>query len=275
MGKLKQIQNLHYTEHVQNGLSYKEIQEKYNITRGIWNYYCQKLNLECDLRKHRPNDNYFDVLDTYNKNYILGFLYADGCITEDNRISILLHERDIAVLEFIKSELCPFIEIKKLNYTNFKRSPQVLLRFKSKKLVDTLKNLDFFVKKTSTDSNIFSYIPTEWKKAFIIGYTDGDGCIRFSKNKCNTFRISISWVNGSKKLLDDLNLYFYKQLGFLGILDTRKNVSFYFTLSYNKKEYTSKIFKFLYSKSESDFILPRKKIKVKDILKYLNNTEVK
>ena len=74
-GKIKE---LYQKEHLENSLSYKKIQDKYNIPRGTWNYYAQKMNLIYDGRTYRMNDNYFNKIDKWEKAYILGFLYADG-----------------------------------------------------------------------------------------------------------------------------------------------------------------------------------------------------
>jgi hypothetical protein len=275
MGIREKIQELYNEEHIINSLSYKEIQTKYNIHRGIWNYHAQKLGLQYDGRKHRPNDDYFDSLDTYNKNYILGFLYADGCITKDNRISILLHHQDIEVLELIQKELCPNVVIEHRNDQNIKRSPQVKLRFKSHKLVSRLKELGFCLQKTSTDSEIFKYVPEEWKHAFILGYTDGDGSIRFQKYPSHKgYKIEISWTNGSKQLLEDMEMYFFQKLGFNGNVKSFKNVSVYYVLGYYKQLNVYKICKLLY-KDANTFTLSRKFNKAKGIVEYLNDTEVK
>jgi intein/homing endonuclease len=276
MGKKERILALYNEEHIKNGFSYKAIQEKYGIERGQWTYYAKQLGLNCDGRKHRPNDDYFNVLDSYNKNYILGFLYADGCITNDGRVSILLNEKDIEILKFIQKEICPKVEIKHSNYQNIKRSPQIKLRFHSKEIYKRLEELGFCIQKTATDSNIFEYIPEEWKYAFIQGYLDGDGNVRFQKYPTgNCYRCSISFANGSRKLLTDIDSYFYNLFNFNGRLREHENKSKYYTLSYDKQDYILKIAEYLFFRPLNNFSLQRKKDNIKGIVEYLNNTEVK
>ena len=54
-------------EHIKNRLSYSQIREKYNISRGTWDYWIRKkLGKKADLRKHPANDNFFDSIDTEN-----------------------------------------------------------------------------------------------------------------------------------------------------------------------------------------------------------------
>jgi transposase len=51
---------IYQKEHLENGLTYSQIREKYNIPRGTWDYWVrQKLNLRSDKRKHRANDTFF------------------------------------------------------------------------------------------------------------------------------------------------------------------------------------------------------------------------
>lgn len=269
---MEKIKQLHYQEHVLNGLSYAKIQEKHNITRGKWTYYVAKYNLTTDRRHTRPNDTYFDVLDSADKCYILGFLYADGCITNDDRISILLSIKDLEVLEFIQSNLSPQNKIDTTNYQdkNFKRSKQIRFRFKSKYMVKRLKKLGFTTDKTKVDSNIFKHVPNKFKLDFIRGYCDGDGSVRCDKVKSwrNT---SVSFSNGSKKILKDIALYFntYDLKG--EKLKAYKNKSKFYTLSYYRKKEVHKICSLLYD--NDNYALSRKKEKAKCIIAY-NNTEV-
>lgn len=55
------------------------------------------------LRKYDLNQEYFDVIDTQNKAYFLGFLYADGNVSKSNNaIQIGLESRDLHILESLK-----------------------------------------------------------------------------------------------------------------------------------------------------------------------------
>lgn len=54
------------------------------------------------FNKYNYNDTFFDSIDTPDKAYILGLLYADGSITQDlGRTTISLQEHDVDVLEKI------------------------------------------------------------------------------------------------------------------------------------------------------------------------------
>ena len=48
-------------EHIKNRLSYSQIREKYNISRGTWDYWIrQKLGKSADQRKYVCKDDFFD-----------------------------------------------------------------------------------------------------------------------------------------------------------------------------------------------------------------------
>lgn len=69
--------------------------DKYNIPRtGV------------GQRKYLLNEHYFDVIDTPNKAYILGFFYADGCnFPKKSTVSMSLEEKDKEILEKIRLEI--------------------------------------------------------------------------------------------------------------------------------------------------------------------------
>lgn len=262
-------QSIYDLEHIQNGLSYKEIREKYNISRGTWDYYVRvKLNKSCDSRKFRANDDFFDKIDSEIKAYLLGFLYADGYLASDGRVGIRLNQKDKEIIELIKEHICPNNPIEFSNSQNFKRDPQVSIRFNSKRIYERLLELGFFVEKTNLNSNIFNNIPDLFKLDFIRGFTDGDGCLGFYKNKTyNTYKVSLAYSNGSSQILNDINNYFGLTYG--GII---KDKTTWFTLRFDKKKESSDIIYQLYS--NSNFHLNRKKLLADSILKYCNNTEL-
>lgn len=255
-------------EHIKNGLSYAQIREKYNISRGTWDYNIRyKLKKSVDLRKYRCNDTFFDIIDTEIKAYLLGFLYADGYISADGRIGILLNIKDKEIVELIQKYIAPNSPIQYLNYQNIKRNAQVKIRFKSKRLYSRLKEYGFTVDKTHTNCSILNKVPEPFKKDFIRGYTDGDGSIRYTKASYgNWYKTGIVFCNGVPKILEEIQEYFNKCNGKL------KHYKNYYTLNYEKKLDAAFISKHLYE--NSTFYLKRKYDSAMNIIKYCNNTEL-
>lgn len=270
MNKLNFLE-IYEKEHLKNHLSYSQIRKKYNISRGTWDYWVrEKFHKKADLRKYPANDTFFSVLDSEIKAYLLGFLYADGYLASDKRMGIRLSIKDESMIRLIQRYICPNSPIEYTNNQNIKRIPQVSIRWKSNKMYEDLKHLGFCVDKTHKDSDVLQKIPQDLKRHFIRGYTDGDGNVRCSIiNDKSWKKIAITWSNGSKQILKDIQNYF-------GTLETLqlKNIKNYYLLSSNVNKSTYIIVKHLYD--NCSFFLERKKQKAKEIIYYYNsrNTEV-
>lgn len=127
-------------------------------------------------RKYTINENYFDIIDSKEKVYILGFLYADGYNHETKgSIVVSIHKKDISVLEFIKKEL-------KYDFNIKVKGDNAHLYIYSKKMSKSLAQLGCFQNKTHfiTYPNFINPI---FDRYFILGYFDGDGCLTYSNNK--------------------------------------------------------------------------------------------
>lgn len=132
-------------------------------------------------RKHSYNEKFFDVIDTEAKAYWLGFIYADGCVSERNNIPSQL-QINISIKD--KGHLVKFY--KDLNHSD---SPKIITSFtkgdyrqyeiisiRNKKLVEGLLKHGVTPRKSFT--TLFPYeIPKEMYRHFIRGYWDGDGSI--------------------------------------------------------------------------------------------------
>lgn len=144
---------------------------------------------ECN-RKYFLNENYFDIIDTQNKAYILGLLYADGCNSvKHHSITLSLQECDKHVIEFVKNELeyagpIGFLELNKKN-SNYQN--QYKLCINNEYMSKRLEQLGVVTAK-SLKLTFPEWIPDNLLSHFIRGYFDGDGCIYYDnkRSKCTT-----------------------------------------------------------------------------------------
>ena len=139
------------------------------------------------MRKYDLNENYFKVLDTPEKAYVLGFLYADGCVSiigYSNHVKITqLSERKDILLK-IRDCLGSNAELR-LN-KNAKNETYVV-NFHSKILCEDLIKLGCVPNK-SLILQFPNFIPDNLMNHFIRGVFDGDGCIWNGKRKKMTVR---------------------------------------------------------------------------------------
>lgn len=142
---------------------------------------------------YRFNENCFESIDSEEKAYWLGFLWADGNISE-YAIFLELQDSDRHHLEKFRKFL-------QNEYQNFDitKGNCIRLRANSKKVIEDLKYLGFGLK----DNRVS--IPTikpDLIRHFIRGYFDGDGHIRIKNNLFEGVDIS-----GRSEFIDNLNKY--------------------------------------------------------------------
>lgn len=149
----------------------------------------------------------FEKIDSPEKAYWVGFLYADGSISSNShKISISLKEDD-------KEHL--------LNFENFLGMSQSCLNYREKtksynftvarkKTHGDLQSLGFTSKKSyDTTITVWNNIPYQFKKDFILGLWDGDGSFSVSKDKKNC----ASLISNNDSLLITIVEYLNHELG--------------------------------------------------------------
>lgn len=129
--------------------------------------------------KYSFNRTYFDDIDTREKSYFLGLLYADGCNHRNSRglgaISLFLNHRDKYILERFKLEMksdCPL----------WLNRGQTGFKIYDKYLSDCLLKKGVFQRK----SLILQWPPNQiisegFLLDFLRGYFDGDGWFHWHK----------------------------------------------------------------------------------------------
>lgn len=138
------------------------------------------------MRIYTLNETFFDIIDTEDKAYFLGFLYADGNhFTKRNRITISLQERDKHILEKFNEiiESNRPLSFRKKETINKRKGfencqNQFILNINNKHLSKKLLDLGLFNNKTMIlKFPTENQVPEELQKHFIRGYFDGDGCV--------------------------------------------------------------------------------------------------
>lgn len=149
---------------------------------------------------------YFDIIDTPEKAYFLGFIQADGSVRKDgNQVSITQHQD---VSWFLQRMVRDFIR-PTASTNNDKNCHQIT--FVSTQLCEALFNKGIIPDKSKKSGQVeadklWNAIPDEFKPDFIRGLMDGDGGIKFYKqtNKGETDSCCINWC-GSEALMNKLS----------------------------------------------------------------------
>lgn len=134
--------------------------------------------------KNKYDKNYFNIIDTEEKAYFLGFMYADGH-NAISGISISLQSQDSYILERFKTSIKHSYPLYNIKFKDSKRQNQVKLQITSKSIAQQLHNLGCIAKKSLIlKFPTVEQVPEHLIQHFIRGYFDGDGCVSFTV--CNS-----------------------------------------------------------------------------------------
>ena len=156
-------------------------------------------------RVNNFNDDYFETIDTEDKAYFLGLLFADGNIyTARNRVQITLANEDAYILQTFA---------KAIGYTGkmyIDREKYSKLILPSKKMCEDLTKLGCTPNKSLT-LEFPTEVPNELLHHFIRGYFDGDGHISKNKKLVNPYyhinlTSSEQFVDKLKNVLKEQNV---------------------------------------------------------------------
>lgn len=142
-------------------------------------------------RIHSLNENFFDAIDSQDKAYILGFLYADGYNSEDKRaIRLQLTEGDKEILLKISSAMeytrpLTYVPARPI-YDLYVSKPQYALDINSAHMSRRLSQLGV-VQNKSLILQFPDWLNEDLIPHFLRGYIDGDGTI---VTQCHSYGVS-------------------------------------------------------------------------------------
>lgn len=179
-GKEKEI-----IEQYQNGNSCSKISKRYCCSPEAIRLCLKKnnsvLRKKSSFRKWKVDEDYFSNIVDERQAWLLGFIIADGSISNDNGgyfLSIDLAKKDAEILRKIRKILasdCP-IKLTKRNSVRF--------RFSCKKLFKDLVKYGVLVNKTKNGTpDLRNIIPAKLHRHLLRGAFDGDGWIAKGKSR--------------------------------------------------------------------------------------------
>lgn len=153
-----------------------------------------------------PNETYFDTIDTQEKAYILGFIYADGSVSKNFKcLSIAILESDRSLLDSMQLVMGSSYKItSKKSSGGYSNSSLSVLSISRKYVCKSLYNLGVIPNKSNSLNVHYPQLSPELDSHFIRGYLDGDGWV--SKRQFG-FVGSRSFLLGiSEKIQERLNI---------------------------------------------------------------------
>lgn len=165
------------------GYSQRKIAKKMNVSEDTIRKWMKEENIPTRKRKYSLNENYFEKISSEEQAYWLGFLSADGYVSENRGTIVLeLQEQDLEHLQKFAKTLNsnrPILMLKpKLNNKEFIHyrvvlNSRIMVNHLLKYGIHQNKSLNF--EPTNIPSDLFGF--------WLIGYLDGDGCIFKDKKR--------------------------------------------------------------------------------------------
>jgi hypothetical protein len=254
------------------GLKYGH--DKTNVRKKLLSWGIKVKSQSEANQRYEINSKYFKNIDTHDKAYWLGFIYADGCVCvypnkSKKSLSIGLSKKDRHHLQ------------KFLNCVGSEKRPIYDYKDGSSIIINNIELVDDLIKLGVTPRKSLNLtfpkedqVPSKFINSFLLGYFDGDGCIQKNLEK-NRWAFSMIGTIVFMEKVSDLFLN-------LGIKKTKIKVEkrcgqnkigeiCYCGTILNKRNYKTrektnkKIYDFLY-KDCYNICLERKFIKFKSLI---------
>jgi len=167
------------------------------------------------LPKYHYNRSFFKKIDTEEKAYWLGFMYADGCVrvvyepTYSAEVCIRLYAGDAEHLRKFNKSLngnIPVTFTERICSFNNKPQYSCSIRCYSTEMAEDLISYGCIPNKTFNIE--LPMLPDNLYRHFLRGYFDGDGCITLRSRKRKDLRMD--YCSGSKKMLEQIRELLFK-----------------------------------------------------------------
>ena len=195
--------------YVNQKLSAIKIASLYNTKPAQVYYLLNKYGIPCrSLTKMNTrfsvDESYFKMIDSPEKAYWLGFLYADGYVTKQHKVGLSLAECDTGHIEKFRAAIRSTHPVHFYTSSGYSNCRYARLIFSSEEMSADLQRLGCVQRKS-----LILMFPTEeqvpliYLRDFVRGYFDGDGSIT-TGGKGHYLRLKIC---GTKEFLEGLRNY--------------------------------------------------------------------
>ncbi len=263
-------------------LTYNDIASKYKISLSVLIRFLESKNIP-KREKYRTyffDEKYLTNIDTPDKAQILGFLYADGCVSDTGKLLVALKEDDKEYLLTILNKFGAPSDILRYRKSWRHMGPcntmitsigQYSFTLHSKILYESCNRAGLIPRKSWVDIEFpnETILPKQLRRYFILGLLEGDGTIYVAKNPVKQngkYKVRyVSWL-GSAKLIEGVQKVILEELGSYSSL-LKLDSKLLTRISYKSKRDLKSIIAWLYS--GTTFCLHRKHQKAQEILSLL------
>lgn len=256
----KQIDISKVIQLYQQGLSLREVAKELGVSKFPIRNILLEAGIQLRATGQQPiydiDDTFFEVINTQEKAYVLGLLFADGTASTTPRykaFSISLTEDDkfllIAITRLLRTN-------KPLNYIS-PRSDRYSNKGQWRLVITNAKMVEDLLSSGLSERTSFPPIPQELYPHFIRGLFDGDGCVSLAKRGDCEF-----YIMGTETLLKEVSNILFDADIFM--CEPKHVKSGMYKIRLSGRDNLRKIGRYLYG--EADVFLQRKYDKFQKIL---------
>lgn len=251
----KEVNRTKILEMYNDGQSIKNISKYFNLSAGPITRVLKseginlKLRIGSNSRFRKVDETFFDIIDTPEKAYILGWIISDGYV---NKYKLSFYLKDIEILEMIKRILKSEHKISSKSIYDKrteKTYKQTSLQINSQKISQSLSRLG--INQAKSYNVDLPKIRNKLHSHLLRGIFDGDGYIGIGQKKKGIFPrfsliVSENLYNSLEPIFNKRKIYFKKPS-----VVSERNGDRILKIFVYKKEELGKFFKFIYKDSDS------------------------
>lgn len=225
-------------------------------------------------RKYKNiKEDYFNAIDTQEKAYFLGLLYADGCISiskNSSQVEINLQEEDKDILEKFSFAILGESALKFRDLSKRNKKNQWVLRICNKQMCKQLEKIG-----CPPAKSLILYWPqwlidSELQRHFIRGYFDGDGSINCNEDNYHAYKFSIistlEFCENADKVINEQILTHFTY-------DTSNENGITTTISVSGNRQIFRLMDWLYK--DATIYLERKYLKYQELRAWIENVDAR
>lgn len=269
-GGIYRLNDAEIISRYQNGERAIDLAKEYNVhEKTIYNYLIANgidrnyIYINRSLRR-----DYFHNIDSYDKAYFLGFMITDGCVLENNNVTLELKQSDYEILEKFREKTHNENPL----YFNNRKDGRKFAEFhcKSKEMQNDLAKYGVVFRKSLIvkfpileNQNMMSH--------FIRGIIDGNGWISYGVKTQN-----IGLCSASKDFIYSFRDYLVKELNIFNSkinIQNRYPYSTMYNVCWHSKNDILTLGEYLY-KDKQDCYLKRKWINYCEIKKRIERSKI-